>query len=331
MPVLPATMRAVVATAGGGPEVLAVVTRPVPRPGAGEILVKVAAAGVNRPDVLQRQGHYPPPPGAPDILGLEIAGEVVAAGEGAARFALGAAVDGPRAGRRLRRIRRRPREQRARGSRRPDAWSRRGRSRRPISPSGPTSSSAGASRRARRCSSMAAPPASARRRSSSPRPSARRVIATAGSGEKCEACRRLGADLAINYRETGFRRRREAGDRRPRRRPHPRHGRRRLHFAQLRGRGRRGAHRPDRLPQGEHGDRRLPPPDAEAADPYRLDAAHPRRRREGGDRRRLGGEGLPLLAAGTLPAGDRLRPIPSPTWRRPMPAWTAASISARSC
>ena len=52
-------------------------------PGAGEVLIKVAAAGVNRPDVLQRRGMYPPPPGAPDILGLEIAGEVVAAGEGA--------------------------------------------------------------------------------------------------------------------------------------------------------------------------------------------------------------------------------------------------------
>ena len=54
--------------------------RPVPAPGAGEMLVKVAAAGVNRPDVMQRQGLYPPPPGAPDIPGLEIAGEVVALG-----------------------------------------------------------------------------------------------------------------------------------------------------------------------------------------------------------------------------------------------------------
>ena len=54
--------------------------RPVPAPGDGEILVKVAAAGVNRPDVMQRMGLYPPPPGAPDIPGLEIAGEVVALG-----------------------------------------------------------------------------------------------------------------------------------------------------------------------------------------------------------------------------------------------------------
>jgi NADPH:quinone reductase len=92
MPALPDTMRAVIAEGGGGPEVLKLATRPVPRPGPGEILVRVAAAGVNRPDVLQRQGAYPPPPGAPDILGLEIAGEVVETGAGAARFAPGARV-----------------------------------------------------------------------------------------------------------------------------------------------------------------------------------------------------------------------------------------------
>ena len=69
----PSSMRAVVAKAGE----LAIVDRRVPLPAAGEVLVKVAAAGVNRPDILQRKGLYPPPPGAPDILGLEIAGEVV--------------------------------------------------------------------------------------------------------------------------------------------------------------------------------------------------------------------------------------------------------------
>ena len=71
-------MQAVAADGAGG---LAVVQRPVPSPGPGEVLVKVAAAGINRPDILQRRGMYPPPPGAPDILGLEIAGEVVSAGE----------------------------------------------------------------------------------------------------------------------------------------------------------------------------------------------------------------------------------------------------------
>ena len=63
--------------------------RPVPAPGAGEVLVKIAAAGVNRPDVMQRQGKYPPPPGAPDIPGLELAGEVVALGEGVKRWKVG--------------------------------------------------------------------------------------------------------------------------------------------------------------------------------------------------------------------------------------------------
>jgi len=76
-------MKAVVAPQPDGAEELALVERTVPRPGKGEVLVKVAAAGVNRPDVLQRRGLYPPPPGAPDILGLEIAGEVVEAGESA--------------------------------------------------------------------------------------------------------------------------------------------------------------------------------------------------------------------------------------------------------
>jgi putative PIG3 family NAD(P)H quinone oxidoreductase len=73
-------MMAVVAPQPDGAEELALVERPVPRPGPGEVLVKVAAAGVNRPDILQRRGLYPPPPGAPNILGLEIAGEVVEAG-----------------------------------------------------------------------------------------------------------------------------------------------------------------------------------------------------------------------------------------------------------
>ena len=77
-------MKAVVAeNAGTGDGELVVVDRPVPRPQPGEVLVRVAAAGVNRPDILQRRGLYPPPPGAPDILGLEMAGEIVAAGKGA--------------------------------------------------------------------------------------------------------------------------------------------------------------------------------------------------------------------------------------------------------
>ena len=86
---LPATMTAIAISSPGGPEVLTPQTRPLPQPGPGEILVKVAAAGVNRPDISQRMGRYPPPPGASDLPGLEIAGEVVALGEGATAWKLG--------------------------------------------------------------------------------------------------------------------------------------------------------------------------------------------------------------------------------------------------
>lgn len=85
-------MLAIDPDAPGGPEVLVPVARPVPKPAAGEVLVRVAAAGVNRPEVLQRQGKYPPPPGAPSILGMEIAGTVVALGEGVDDALLGKQV-----------------------------------------------------------------------------------------------------------------------------------------------------------------------------------------------------------------------------------------------
>jgi putative PIG3 family NAD(P)H quinone oxidoreductase len=74
---LPSSMKAIIAPPADGKDELLFVDRPVPRPGTDEVLIRVAAAGVNRPDILQRKGHYPPPPGASDILGLEIAGEVV--------------------------------------------------------------------------------------------------------------------------------------------------------------------------------------------------------------------------------------------------------------
>jgi NADPH2:quinone reductase len=80
---VPASMKAIVATQPDGAEELALVERSVPRAGPGEVLIEVAAAGVNRPDILQRRGLYPPPPGAPDILGLEVSGTVVEAGDGA--------------------------------------------------------------------------------------------------------------------------------------------------------------------------------------------------------------------------------------------------------
>ena len=86
---IPRTMTAVEIRHAGGPEELIAGSRPVPAPGEGEILVKVAAAGINRPDVMQRQGLYPAPPGAPDIPGLEIAGTVVALGQDTARWSVG--------------------------------------------------------------------------------------------------------------------------------------------------------------------------------------------------------------------------------------------------
>jgi NADPH2:quinone reductase len=86
---LPAQMTVVGISKPGGPEVLVPETRPVPQPGPHEILIKVAAAGVNRPDILQRGGAYPPPPGASDLPGLEVAGEVAALGSSASRFKIG--------------------------------------------------------------------------------------------------------------------------------------------------------------------------------------------------------------------------------------------------
>ncbi|HVX78067.1 MAG TPA: NAD(P)H-quinone oxidoreductase [Bradyrhizobium sp.] len=86
---VPSQMTVIGISKPGGPEVLKPETRAVPAPGPGEILVKVAAAGVNRPDVAQRSGIYPPPPGASDLPGLEIAGEVVAVGSGARRHKIG--------------------------------------------------------------------------------------------------------------------------------------------------------------------------------------------------------------------------------------------------
>jgi putative PIG3 family NAD(P)H quinone oxidoreductase len=82
-------MRAVVADGAGGPEVLTVVDRPDPEAGPGEVVLDIAAAGLNRADLLQRQGFYPPPPGATDVLGMECSGTVAAVGEGVTGWAVG--------------------------------------------------------------------------------------------------------------------------------------------------------------------------------------------------------------------------------------------------
>ncbi len=89
---IPSTMRQVRFNGAGGPEVIGLETAAVPQPGAGQVLVEVAAAGVNRPDCLQRAGNYPPPPGATDIPGLEISGRIVAVGDGVPQSALGTDV-----------------------------------------------------------------------------------------------------------------------------------------------------------------------------------------------------------------------------------------------
>ena len=86
MSTLPTSMTAIGIKAPGGPEMLVPEQRPVPTPGEGELLIRVRAAGVNRPDVMQRKGLYPPPPGAPDIPGLEIAGEIAALGPAIKRW-----------------------------------------------------------------------------------------------------------------------------------------------------------------------------------------------------------------------------------------------------
>ena len=89
MSALPAETAVIEIREPGAPDVLRLAKRPMPKPGAGEVLIKVEAAGVNRPDVAQRQGNYPPPPGASDIPGLEIAGSIVALGLGANGFKVG--------------------------------------------------------------------------------------------------------------------------------------------------------------------------------------------------------------------------------------------------
>ena len=82
MTAIPESMRCIDIATPGGPEVLRIATRPVPRPGSGEVLIRTFAAGVNRADLLQRQGHYPPPPGASPILGMEVAGHIAELGSG---------------------------------------------------------------------------------------------------------------------------------------------------------------------------------------------------------------------------------------------------------
>jgi putative PIG3 family NAD(P)H quinone oxidoreductase len=199
----PEEMRVVEISAPGGPEVLRPATRRVPEPAAGEILIRVRAAGVNRPDAAQRAGSYAPPPGASDLPGLEAAGEVAAVGPGADRWRVGDPVCAllPGGGYAEYALTHQdqalpipaPLDMRAAGGlcetfftvwgnvflrgglKAGESFLVHGGS----SGIGTTAIQLAAARGAR-------------------------VFATAGSEEKCQACRDLGAELAINYRETDF-------------------------------------------------------------------------------------------------------------------------------
>jgi putative PIG3 family NAD(P)H quinone oxidoreductase len=196
-------MNAIEIASPGGPEVLRLASLPVPQPRKGELLIKVVAAGVNRPDVLQRKGVYPPPPGAPATPGLEIAGTVVATGESTLRFHLGDQVCAlvPGGGYAEYCVVAEPNAMPVpRGLSLAEAgalpetfmtvWTNvfeRGRLKR-----GETFLVHGGSSGIGTTAIMLAAAFGAR------------VIATAGSEKKCEACRKLGASHAINYRAADF-------------------------------------------------------------------------------------------------------------------------------
>ncbi|MPZ38601.1 MAG: zinc-binding dehydrogenase [Rhizobiales bacterium] len=200
---VPSTMTAIIIRAPGGPEVLVPEQRPVPQPGEGEVLVKVAAAGVNRPDVMQRQGLYPPPKGATDIPGLEIAGEVAALGPGVTRWKVGDRVMALVVG----------------GGYAQDCLAHESHC---LSvPPGLSMTEAAAIPETfftvwhnvfERGGLKAGETLLVHGGSSGIGTAAiqlahetgARVITTAGSAEKCEACRTLGADLAINYKTEDF-------------------------------------------------------------------------------------------------------------------------------
>jgi putative PIG3 family NAD(P)H quinone oxidoreductase len=187
----------------GGPDVLVPVERPRPVPGAGEVLVKVAAAGVNRPDVMQRLGKYPPPPGASDIPGLEIAGTIEELGQDVTEWRVGDEVCALVAGGGYAEYCAAPSPQCLPAPRGLDmihaagipetfftVWTNvfdRGRLRRGES----ILVHGGSSGIGTTAIQLA-------------RASGSRVFATAGSAEKCAACERLGAERAINYRDSDF-------------------------------------------------------------------------------------------------------------------------------
>ncbi|MBV8341357.1 MAG: NAD(P)H-quinone oxidoreductase [Gammaproteobacteria bacterium] len=196
-------MTAVEIAAPGPPQALRAVVRPRPEPQAGEVLIRVAAAGVNRPDVLQRQGAYPPPPGVTDIPGLEVAGEVARLGTGVADLALGERVCALVAGGGYAEYVSAPAVQCL-----------------PVPPQLTLEEAAALPEtfftvwlnvferaRLRRGETLLVHGGSSGIGTTAillGKAFAARVIVTAGSAAKCAACRELGADAAINYRETDF-------------------------------------------------------------------------------------------------------------------------------
>ena len=187
----------------GGPEVLKLVERPDPEPGSGEVLIRVAAAGINRPDVLQRRGAYPPPPGASDLPGLEVAGTIAAAGAGVEGWRTGDAVCALVSGGGYATMCVAPAPQCLRVPAAVDlvaaaaipetfftVWTNvfdRGRLK-----AGETFLVHGGSSGIGTTAIQLAHLFGAK------------VITTVGGADKAEACRKLGADLAINYREADF-------------------------------------------------------------------------------------------------------------------------------
>ena len=196
-------VRAIEIRTPGGPDALVEAERPTPEPGAGELLVKVAAAGVNRPDVMQRMGHYPPPPGITDIPGLEVAGVIERLGSGVDHWRVGDRVCALLAGGGYAQYCVAPAPQClpvpanvdfVRAAAIPETfftvWTNvfeRGR----LKPGESLLVHGGSSGIGTAAIQLA-------------RAFGSRVFATAGSAEKCAACERLGAERAINYREKDF-------------------------------------------------------------------------------------------------------------------------------
>ena len=200
---IPQTMTAVEIREPGPPQVLRAVERPVPQPAPGEVLIQVAAAGVNRPDVLQRKGVYPPPPGVTDIPGLEVAGEVVRLGEGVLEPTLGAKVCALVAGGGYAQYVSAPVVQCL-----------------PVPPSLSLEEAAVLPEtfftvwhnvferaRFRKGETLLVHGGASGIGTTAillGKAFDARIIVTAGTAEKCAACRELGADVAINYREADF-------------------------------------------------------------------------------------------------------------------------------